>query len=226
MDWVVYLSGQALSAILFIPWIVPFAFSVVTITKTPDGRWGKQFVPVTFGFWLTFWQAALWVFQIAFNMARVNPLDQATAYYGFPSMAGFYVAVLGSFVIEFTFVWNIQFSWTYWAALFLWWICPGVVLVFTTYNTWQEVVLSLGWGVLVTTIYVLVLRFYIFYELPFYLNSEPFTWFSCVDTWLQSAEQQVECERIRLALAGARRKEPFLAWWIQRHGSQRASLSS
>jgi hypothetical protein len=164
---------------------------------------------------LSFWAFGCWLFkwrstflQYFFNSPRPNPFDPGTLYYGCPSEIGFYTAVAFTFVVEFTFVWNIQFSPVYWAELILFFIVPPSIIMWVGFNTWQEVLLSMGLGVGAVTLFVLAVRFYFMHELPFMLSCAPWTWFSCVDTWIQTRQGQAETEYIRRCAARIKRLVP------------------
>ena len=208
-NWYTLLSAQTFAVVLQIPWIVTLIFAAAAVRRDAFGRWGKEFVLVLFGLYLSFWQLILYILQINFNMARQNPFQpQGPIYYGFPSEVGFYVAVFVTFIMEFTLVWNVVFSWMYWSGLIMCILVPSVVLTWFQFNTWQEVLLSMGCGFLATTIFILALYFYIKPELPIWLNTIPFTWFSCVDTWIQTREEQEETERVRQCYASIDRQLP------------------
>ena len=197
-DWLSTLSATVFAYVLQIPFFVTLAISAAAIRKDNYGRWGKEFVLVAFGMWLFFWWLFLTIFQIALNMPREDPFHPGEVYYGFPSSVGFYVSVLTVFVIEFTFVWNIQFSRLYWIGLYLCIIMPAIVLCWFQFNTWQEVALSMGWGTLVTTGFIALLYYGLAPQLPILINTAPCTWFSCVDTWIQSKEGQAVTEEMRM----------------------------
>lgn len=207
-DWVTALSAQAFSTLLFLPYAIPLVIRFTAITKDNYGRWGNQWVLIFLGFWLLAFQMALYILQYFFNTPRPNPFDQTRVYYGCPSEIGFYTSVAVTFIIEFTLVWNIRFSIVYWAELILFLIVPPSILIWVGFNTWQEVLLSMGLGILAITLFVLAVRFYFMHELPFMLSCAPWTWFSCVDTWIQTRQGQEETEYIRRCSAQIKRLVP------------------
>lgn len=204
-------SAQAFAYAMLIPTIVPLALAAASVTRNPKtGEWGKEWILVAFGSYLFFFQLVLYIFQISLQMIRYNPFCPDVLTYGFPSLVGFYVAALGTFVIEYSYLWNAVVSSFYWTYLFLVWWLPCLVLVWFQYNTWQEVLLSLGIGVLITTIFVLAVRYYFLEDMPFILNSTPWTWFSCVDTWVQTRQGQARTEEVKACLARINRQQPKL----------------
>jgi hypothetical protein len=197
-NWLAALPSQAFAVILQIPWIVTLLFSAAAVRKDSYGRWGKEFILVYLGLYLFFWQFVLYIFQITLNMPREDPFHPGMIYYGYPSEVGFYTAVFVTFIVEFTLVWNVRLSVMYWMCLIVFCAAPCLVLVWFTFNTWQEVLLSMGVGVIVTSVYVIVARLYFFYHMPILLNSAPSTWLGCVDTWIQTTpEQHAETEYVR-----------------------------
>lgn len=207
-DWVYTQLGRAFAYMLFLPFAIPVIIKCMAITKDNYERWGNQWVLVFLGFWLLAFQMALYILQYFFNSPRPNPFDPGTLYYGCPSEIGFYTAVAFTFIVEFTFVWNIQFSPVYWAELILFFIVPPSIIMWVGFNTWQEVLLSMGLGVGAVTLFVLAVRFYFMHELPFMLSCAPWTWFSCVDTWIQTRQGQAETEYIRRCAARIKRLVP------------------
>ncbi len=208
MDWVTALSAQAFSYVLFLPFVVPLILRSAAIAKDEYGRWGNQWVLIFLGFYLVAFQFALYILQYTLNAPRPNPFDPSRIYYGYPSEIGFYTAVFVTFVVEFTFVWNVQFSVVYWAELILVLIVPPSIIMWVGFNTWQEVLLSMGMGVAAITLFIIAVRFYFMHELPFVLNSAPWTWFSCIDTWVQSRRGKEETEHVRKCLEQTRRLVP------------------
>ena len=159
--------------------------------------WGKEFILVLFGGWLFLWWLILSVLQIALNMPRADPFHPGEYYYGFPSSIGYYVSVLTTFIFEFTYLFNIRFSRLYWLGLYLFAIVPSIVLCWFQFNTWQEVLLSMGLGCLVTTMYLLFYYYALLENVPLLLNTVPFTYMSCVDTWTLDDKGKMEAERIK-----------------------------
>lgn len=196
-DWLTQVPSQLFAYVLQIPFLVTLAISAASIRKDAYGRWGKEFILVLFGAWLFVWWIGLTILQIAMNMPREDPFHAGEIYYGFPSSVGFYVSTLIFFVIEFSYLWNIQFSRMYWIGMYLTLIGPSVVLCWFQFNSWQEVALSMGLGLIVTTVFILFYYYCIVQHIPLLIVSEPFTWMSCVDTWTQDDRGKWATEQMR-----------------------------
>jgi hypothetical protein len=190
-------SAQTFAYVQLISWVVTLFIYAASITKdTRTGRWGIQLTLKLFGAWLFAWQFVVYIFQVAFNTVRPSPFCPSDITYGFPSVAAFYAAAGCTFVVGFVWWRRIQFPYTMWPCVALVFACP-LVLVWFAYNTWQEVLLSLGVGVACTTIFLLVVRHYLMEDYPYTLNQAPFTWLGCIDTWLCTPEQHALTDRLR-----------------------------
>jgi hypothetical protein len=199
-NWLDAIPSQLFAYILQIPTLVALFIFAAGIRKNQYGQWGKEFIMVLFGSWLFLWWLALTLLQIALNMPRADPFHPGEYYYGFPSSVGYYVAVGVTFIFEFTYLWNIRFSRMYWLGVYLFAIVPGITLCWFQFNSWQEVLLSMGLGTLVTSIFMLFYYHILWPQVPILLNTVPFNYMSCVDTWTLSDEGKAEAERIREAV--------------------------
>lgn len=211
-DWLLYVSFKTLSVILWIPWIVVIILSAVGVKRDAFGRWGKEFLFVSFGCTLFAWQFVLYLWQILLSAERANPFTGET-FYGYPSEPGFYVAAFLTFVFEYTFLWNIVMPWFWWVVVIVVLFGPGAALVYFQVNSISEIMISQGWGVFVTTVYFVVILF-ILPDLPYILNCAPFTWLACVDTVLQNKVGIEETERIRRLRVDMENIHKDV-WWTQ-----------
>jgi hypothetical protein len=219
VDWITTVGARAFAYLLFLPFAVGLVIRAAAIAKDDYGRWGGQWILIFLGFYLCFWQGLLYVFQYALVMMRPNPFDPTSIYYGVPSEIGFHTAAFVTFIVEFTLVWNIQFSVFYWAELILMGVVPASILIWSGFNSWQEVLLSMGLGVGAITIFIIIVRVYLRDQLPFILNTAPWTWFSCIDTYVQTKEGREQTEHVRTCMEQIERQLPRrtgLGWLLHR----------
>ncbi len=207
-DWITALAAQVFSYVLVVPFLVPLILRAAAVTRDKFGRWGNQWVLIALGCYLFVFQMIIYILQYVINTPRPNPFAPSQVYYGFPSEITFYTTIFVTFIVEFTLVWNIQFSVVYWAELLLCLIVPPAILLWVGFNTWQEILLSFGIGTGCVTLFITMVRLYFMHELPFLLNCAPWSWFSCVDTWIQSQQGQAETEHVRKCLEQIRHLEP------------------
>lgn len=172
-------------------------FFVSLAQDTKRNRWGVQWLVKTFSYYLLVWYAALWVCQVALNDLRPDPFCPLVQWSGFPSVSTFYAASFTTFVIGTTYIYNRPFGWMWWVTLLGIFFGVPIVLAALGPSTWREIVLSLGLGVLAAIMYVAIVHYWIKPLLPWVLNSPPFTWFGCIDTWVMDDTQHQEEERIR-----------------------------
>lgn len=187
-------------------YVVPLIVTAISYTYDPrSNRWGRQFLYLWFGWWLFLCDPALYLFQVALNSVRADPFCPVLQTYAVPSSVAFYVAATVSFML--LLAWKKRF----WYAplnmlwLVLWVGSPPAVLVWFGINTWQEVLVSMILGAIVTWIYMeIVFRFAVHY-MPYLLVQAPCTFFSCLDTLVQSDLQQIKSEQLRRWFEGKER---------------------
>lgn len=202
-------TGGAFAITQLISWIVPLALAIASpvhvYRELGQGenrrivdRWGRQFVLVAFGYYIFFWSFLLYIFQAALSVVRVDPFCPAVYTYGLPSSGAFYVAASGTFLIAQAIAMRFWYNWTNTIWLALWWLLPPAVLIWVGYNTWQEVLLSASLGIVATVIFFVLVWKLAIRDMPYLLQQAPWSWFNCVDTWVQSQAQQDQAEELRL----------------------------
>lgn len=179
-------------------WIVPLYITALSFVKDQrTGRKGVQFCVAVFAWVLTLAQFALYAIQASVRVIRPDPFCPEIPTYGLPSTTAFYTAVGGTLI--FVMIWLTAFDLSITLSLILvgCWIVIPTVLMWFAFNTWQEVAISYGLGILVTLPYFWLLRTYLLDMLPYILNMAPFTWMGCLDTLIQSEAGQMHTETIR-----------------------------
>jgi hypothetical protein len=213
-------TGGAFAITQLVSWIVPLALAVASpvhvyreLAPTKrDGeprivdRWGRQFVLVAFGMYIFFWSFALYIFQVALAMVRPDPFCPAVLTYGLPSSSAFYVAASGTFMVCMAVAMRFWYNWTNTLYLLVWWFVLPAVLIWVGYNTWQEVLLSASLGGAATVVFFFAVWKLAINDMPYLLQQPPWSWFNCVDTWVQSQAQQDQSEELRLWLQDRDRK--------------------
>lgn len=84
-------------------------------------------------------------------------------------------------------------------------VVPGV-LIWVSFNTWQEVLLSVALGILVSTAFFIMVWRFLRHDMPFLLQQPLWSWFNCVDTWAQSQAQQDQAEELYADLHAAQER--------------------
>lgn len=183
-------ASQAWTVVHYIPWIVPFAIFCVSITPRRDGKGGAQLILKLYGMWLSLIQIVLTLLQHHFNYMRDDPFMIFPPTYVFPSLKAYYWAALITYAVLFCYLYNITLGWFWWACVFLFFAMPQGMLIWMTYNTWQESLISTLLGVLSTTVFLLLIRFIVQDSFPYLLHMFPFTYMSVTDTYIMTEEQQ------------------------------------
>lgn len=198
-------GGQAYQAIQWVPFIVPFAISMAAFSVTPSGhqhkmRPVKQINLMFFGFWLIVVDWIVYIMQMYFNRQRHDPYCMDQLHYMFPSRISFYLAVLVTYVVLFTYLWDAELHWLYWSTMFLIFVAPQALLVWLEVNAWQEVLLSTIMGIITTAYFMIMFRFFINDMVPYLVHQRPWTWFSAADTWTSNRWRQLQTLEIGATL--------------------------
>lgn len=193
--------GQAYAAASFINWVVPLFITGASFVKDQrTGRVGRQFTLVAFGFYIFVWQFVLYTVQTALHVERPDPFCPSMTTNGFPSSSAFHTAVGGTAILIFGWLLDFSYSWSTYIWISAWWIAPPFVLIWFGFNVWQEILVSLCLGIIATLLYFLTLRYYLIELIPYIITQAPWSYLSCLDTWLQDEKGQEKTERIRLLL--------------------------
>ncbi len=176
------------------------SFTLAALTWVPDRRSKRcksQWITTVFTFYLVLCWAALWIIQTRLNDPRPDPFCPARTFYGFPSMNTFYTSAFFGFVVSLTYLSNRAMSWFWWLKLIVLTIAVPVTLAFYGPSTWKEIVISLGLGLSSAIMFVIFVFYAVRPLLPWVLNTWPFDWLECVDTYILNEEEQRETQRIR-----------------------------
>lgn len=190
-------GATAMSAIDLLPWIVGLFLFAGAFVKTPQGKWGKQWLLVAFQFYIYPWIYFLYLLQTTFQVTRAHPFCLGLMTYTFPSSSAFYLGLGVSFLVGVSIAWRINLSWMYWVSAFLVTVGVPFYLVWLNYNLWWEILISMALGIFAAVSFVLTVRLYLIDDLPYLLNVAPWTWFHCYDTWILTPEQHKETLRIK-----------------------------
>lgn len=200
-------SGAVFAAVQLVSWLIPLTLTSASYVYDQETkRWGRQFVLVSFGFYLFLCGFSLYIFQVALAIMRADPFCPQIQTYGVPSVGAFYVAAMGTFFFGMAFEMSFWYSATNTLGLAMLWFVPPVVMVWFGFNAWQEVLLSMGLGVLCTIVFMLLVWHILVHDIPYYLHQGIWYWSNCVDTWIQTPAQRRKTERLRLWLA---KREPL-----------------
>lgn len=195
VPWGLY-AGEAFWAILYFPWVLTIVMATAGIRKDHRGVWGKEWVIVAFGLYLTAWQMVLYIFQISLNRVRSNPFSAAVTHYAFPCESILYASICVTFVAEFVLLWRLRLSYCYWCFLAVLLAFPVLFLGLSGFQSWPEACISIAVGFAITSLFMVFLRCYAMNELPFWLHCPPWTWFMCVDTWILDEKGREEISKI------------------------------
>lgn len=192
MSWCRYTSypAQLYQLVHLIPLIVPIIVWAASFTRDANGKWGMQIILVWFAKWITATQLLLRVFQAASHSMRHDPYCPDIESLAVPSAEAFSVFAIASFVILFTYLWNMPMSSSYWAITFAFLLGPPGVLIWFNYNSWHEILIAALLGVTSTAFFVIMVRFVFIRYIDVILKQPPWTWCNCVHTYQLNPEDQ------------------------------------
>lgn len=155
--------------------------AVVTIILMTASRVSNK----PFWFWLSLYlypvQYLTWCFQHYFQQIRPDPICQLYQTFAFPSLEALYIGgALGVFWFS-AYYSNYVHSWLTWLVFYLVGIVPPLILVYTLYNTWWEVLFSMGFGFLAALLFIYVLQWFIRPKKKYLLNGFPLLFFGYSD---------------------------------------------
>jgi len=148
-----YLSigAQAFGYTQLIPLIATLGFGMMTLVSKND-------IWFVFGLWLYLPQYMVWSFQRYFSYVRSDPVCSLYQAYAFPSMESFYYGVIIGIFLWYTIYFQIEQTWFVWLLLYLFVIAIPLILVYTAYNVWWEILFTALFGMVTCYVYILIIR--------------------------------------------------------------------
>lgn len=187
----VTMLGQAFGWTQILPTMIAMTLKVVSMLT-------HQMIFILFGFYLYAGQLVLWGVQSYMQVVMPDPTCQAYHTFSTPSIPGYYIASIVTFVIGYSLLWDVKQSWFMWLTFYVVFTVPPSILVLNSYNAWYEVVASLVIGIVMTMLFIGLIYVYIKPIMCFILNIFPCNWLGYKDSWLSSPEEQEQCRQIRL----------------------------
>lgn len=190
---------------------------LITLTLTVLGIISHQFIWAVYGGFLYITQLLLWILQLYYKQMRPDPICQLYHSYAYPSMSGYYSASLVTFAVAYAYYWNVVQPWFVWLILYLLAAVPPIVVVFLSYNGIWEVVFSMAFGVVFTTLFVISLKLYISPTLPYILSEFPCSTLGYVDTYLMCAsdlKKYTKCKDVIKSIDAARLSNNHGSLWV------------
>ena len=151
--------------------------------------------------WLGFSHYVLYPFQSYLNMIRPQILCAlGEESYKFPNVLMYYIGGIATVVVVYAILWPTRTSYMRWIWLALLALCPAFVLCWFEFNVWYEVLFSFLWSAVMTTGFMLLLRFYIAPAWPYMECVPPCTWMGLHDRqgWLNPPTKEYLRRRKRI----------------------------
>ena len=186
------INGVVITWLHVFPWTVSGALWVGALR--PDGK--KELILFCYSWYLTMLTTILWAVQTNLALVRPHELCGHIYPYAFPSIEAF---LFGSLVAAFiTYAWfqRIALGWLSYIFIYTATLVPQVFLVLSGYNRWWEVMVTFGFGLVTSTVFVSVFMLYIRPLIPYLETQAPCTWFHLTDTYCRTttAEREQEYE--------------------------------
>jgi len=190
-------AAQMYSWVKLIPWLVPFFIVAASFAKNAGVKkkqWGKQFILLTYGLWLTVMQIVLYALQYGLGIQKPDPYCPEIVSLAYPSSETFYTVSVVTYVICFTFIWKIVVPWAYWAFIFLILVIQPYILFWFLYNDWYQTLVSMLLGIGSTVTFFIIICNLVMPVLPILILQKPFSWFYVIDSHLMSEEEHIKSE--------------------------------
>ncbi len=114
-----------------------------------------------YGLYLYIPQLMLWFFQDYYKIDRPNPICQLYHTYAFPSLEAMYMgSLLGAF-FTYAYYWKTEQSWMSWLCIHICGSAVPLILIYSGYNRWDEVLISMGVGFLFSMVFIISVRLFI-----------------------------------------------------------------
>lgn len=186
-------SLPAFAGVQLLAWILPLLLSFFARYRDPRPpyRWVAEFFLVCFSWYLFIVQLLLYILQISMQQLQADPFCPGLMDYSFPAFAPFWIGIC--ITLTAVLPWTMGFRYGFLNAMTILtfiWITPAAVLIWFSFFTWQQVLLSAGIGVLITLIFVFIMITYMVPLMPFILTQAPATWFNLTETWFSTPAQQ------------------------------------
>lgn len=175
--------AQAYEYTHLLPILIPFLIWSFSIRWIDRHNWGFEALFNFYSIFLSWGYIFLWVLQGAFDVMRSNPYCPDQVSMAYPSAEAFYMGSTMSFVIIFTYLWNIPMSEMYWVVVIALLGGPSLLLVWYAYNTVYEVLVSTLAGIILSLIYLIYMYFFGMESLDMIIAQRPWCWLSLVNTW-------------------------------------------
>jgi hypothetical protein len=187
------------SATQLLGWVLPIFFTLLAHYRDPvTNQWVAEMFLVAYSYYVCFSLFLLYIFQIALQQLQPDPFCPYLTTYGVPALTPFYVGcAIGLTLLLPIFL---EFSYSLFTGITILcciWIAPAATLIWFSIFTASQVALSLGIGVLITLLFILMFKFYWVPYMPYMLNVAPFTWLGVVETWFSDKNQQERAYKVR-----------------------------
>lgn len=175
--------AQAYAYTHLLPLLIPLVIWAFSIRWINRHNWGFECIFNLYSIVLTWGYIFIYLMQEAFQVMRNDPYCPEQVSMAYPSVEAFYTGSTMAFVIMFTYLWNIPLSEMYWVVVIAILGGPSLILVWYTYNTFYEVLVSTLAGVILSVVYLIFIHFFALDYLDILIKQRPWCWLSLINTW-------------------------------------------
>lgn len=178
--------GQAFGVTQMTPWVfllIMFLMKAIT----------QNCIWVIYGLWLYLPQFMVFCFQRYFLYIRLDPICSIYQSFGFPSLESFYLGVGIGLFVTWSIMFDIEQSTLYWIIIYICGIIVPVILIFTEYNVWWEILFSFSFGFLSSWTFTLIAQWFLRPHMKYVVHVFPFREFGYSSIWTTEGEfEQIE----------------------------------
>ena len=191
-------AQKAFALTQLLPWLISLALLAFSYGRDRNGRWGLELSITLYIKWSWVLQLFLWILESNFAVVRSHPYAPEQVAWAYPCEVAFWCYSLGAYVITYALLWQAKLPALYWTVLMVFGFGPPAIMVWFTYNTWPEVLVSSLLGAGLTIPLVFWMRYLLHpKDISLMLQQRPFTWSMAIDTHLRSIAEidRAEAER-------------------------------
>lgn len=169
--------GYGVAMVHAIPLVIAWSISVVGLVT-------HEVIFFLFGLFLHFMQICVIFLQSYYHRDTVDLYCKFTKYYTFPNTEMFFIIAVITFVLLYHYLWKSRLTIITYIFLLIFLLIPIIILFIVGTLDVLNIFLTIIISSFSTTIFVILLHFYIIPNLKYTLKNRPWSWFGYKNTYI------------------------------------------